>query len=103
MEHGSVVGSLARTTSHPLLLSPDGGHEVVFSEHPFGLRNIYLRGFQPDLTSFQVYRCADSFSQWIVNFFEESIEGDRHYEEMLIKYHTQGCRATANRSMPLKG
>jgi hypothetical protein len=69
-----------------LLLAPDGGHVVAFSEHPFGLRNIYLSGYQPDLASFKVYRCADSFAQWIVNFFAESIEGDRHYEEMLRKY-----------------
>jgi len=69
-----------------LLLAPDGGHLVAFSEHPFGLRNIYPNGHQPDLAAFKVYRCADSFSQWIVNFFAESIEGDRHYEEMLRKY-----------------
>jgi hypothetical protein len=69
-----------------LLLAPDGGHAVAFSEHPFGLQNIYPSGYQPDLASFKVYRCADSFSQWIVNFSAESIEGDRHYEEMLRKY-----------------
>ncbi len=69
-----------------LLLAPDGGHVVTFSEHPFGMRDIYPSGYQPDLASFKVYRCADSFAQWIVNFFAESIEGDRHYEEMLQKY-----------------
>jgi hypothetical protein len=69
-----------------LLLAPDGGHVVAFSEHPFGLRNLYPSGREPDLASFKVYRCADSFAQWIVNFFAESIEGDRHYEEMLRKY-----------------
>jgi hypothetical protein len=69
-----------------LLLAPDGGHVVTFSEHPFGLRNIYPGGYEPDLASFLIYRCADSFSQWIVNFFAESIEGDRHYEETLRKY-----------------
>jgi hypothetical protein len=66
-----------------LLLAPNGGHVVTFSEHPFGLRNIYPSGYEPDVASFKVYRCADNFSQWIVNFFAESIEGDRHYEEML--------------------
>ena len=69
-----------------LLLAPDGGHVVAFSEHPFGKRNIYPRGYEPDLTSFKVYRCADSFAQWIVNFFAESVEGDRRYEEILEKY-----------------
>ena len=69
-----------------LLLAPDGGHVVAFSEHPFGLRNIFPSGYQPDLASFKVYRCADSFSQWIVNFFAESIEGDRHFKEVLKKY-----------------
>ena len=69
-----------------LLLGPDGGHAVTFSDHPFGLRNLYPSGYQPDLASFKVYRCAESFSQWIVNFFAESIAGDRHYEEMLVKY-----------------
>lgn len=69
-----------------LLLAPDGGHIVVFSDHHFGLRNMYPGGYEPDLASFTVYRCADSFSQWIVNFFAESIEEDRHYEEMLKKY-----------------
>jgi hypothetical protein len=69
-----------------LLLAPGGGHVVAFSEHPFGLGNIYPGEYQPDLASFKVYRCADTFAQWIVNFFAESIEGDRHYEEMLKKY-----------------
>jgi hypothetical protein len=47
---------------------------------------MYPGGYEPDLASFTVYRCADNFAQWIVNFFAESIEGDRHYEEMLNKY-----------------
>lgn len=69
-----------------LLLAPDGGHVVAFSEHPFGAHwNVYPGG-QPDLASFVVYRCADSFSQWIVNFSAESIEADRQYEEMLKRY-----------------
>ncbi len=69
-----------------LLLARDGGHVVTYSEHPFGSINIYPSDYQPDLESFNVYRCADSFAQWIVNFFEESIKDDRHYEEMLRKY-----------------
>lgn len=69
-----------------LLLAPDGRHSVAFSEHPFGVHNIYPSGFQPGLASFTVYRCADSFAQWIVNLFAESIECDRHYDEMLGKY-----------------
>jgi hypothetical protein len=68
-----------------LVLAPDGGHVVAFSDYPFGLRTIYPDGVTPDLASFRVCRCADSFAQWIVNFFAESIEGDRHYEETLKK------------------
>lgn len=69
-----------------LLLAPDGGHLVTFSEHPFGLRNLYAPGYEPDLSTVKIYRCAESFSEWVVKFFAESIEGDRHYEEMLVKY-----------------
>jgi hypothetical protein len=69
-----------------LLLAPDGGHVVAYCEHPFGVHNIFPSGFKPDLASFPVYRCADSFAPWIVNFFAESIEGDRRYEEMLRKH-----------------
>jgi hypothetical protein len=69
-----------------LLLAPEGGHVIAFSEHPFGIRGIYPRGREPDLASFKVYRCADSFAQWIVNFFAESVEGDRRYEEIPEKY-----------------
>jgi hypothetical protein len=69
-----------------LLLAPDGGHAVTYSEHPFGLRDLYPSGYQPDLGAFKVYRCADTFAQWIVNFFAESIDGDRQYEEILRKY-----------------
>jgi hypothetical protein len=69
-----------------LLLAPDGEHLMAYSEHPFGVRNIYPSGYEPDPASFKVYRCADTFAQWIVNFFAESVEGDRHYEEMLRKY-----------------
>jgi hypothetical protein len=69
-----------------LLLPPDGGHVVTFSEHPFGLRNVFVKGYEPDPASFEVYQCAESFSQWIVHFFAESIESDRQYEEILEKY-----------------
>lgn len=69
-----------------LLLSPDGTHVVVYSDEPFGLNNIYPSGFTPDLSSFTVYQCADSFDSWIVNYFFECIEDDRGYEEMLLKY-----------------
>jgi hypothetical protein len=67
-----------------LLLAPDGSHVVAFSEHHFGLK--LPGGYDPDLASFTVYKCAESFSQWIVNFFAESMAGDRHYEELLVKY-----------------
>ena len=66
-----------------LLLAPDGGHIVTLSEHGFGLHNLYAGGYEPDIASFAVYRCADSFSQWIVNFFEECTEQDRRYDEAL--------------------
>ena len=69
-----------------LLLAPDGGHLVAFSEHPFGLLHVYPPGREPDPATFEVYQCAESFSQWIVNFFAESMEGDRQYEKMLEKY-----------------
>lgn len=66
-----------------LLLAPDGGHVVTFSDHPFGLRNVFASGYEPDLASCEVYQCAASFSQWVVNFFAECIEEDRRYEEIL--------------------
>jgi hypothetical protein len=66
-----------------VLLAPDGGHVMAFSEHPFGVRNIYPGGYVPDLASIKVYRCADSFAQWIVNFSAETIEQDHHYEQFL--------------------
>jgi len=69
-----------------LLLAPDGGHVVTFSEHPFGLRNLFPTGHEPDVSSVEVYQCADDFSQWIVRFFAECVGGDRHYEELLKKY-----------------
>lgn len=69
-----------------LLLAPDGGHVMALSEHPFGVHYTDPSGREPDLASFKVYRCADSFAQWIVNFFAESIEYDRRYEEALKKY-----------------
>jgi hypothetical protein len=69
-----------------LLLGPDGSSIVTYSEHPFGLRNVFVHGYQPDLASFKVFQCADSFSQWIVNYFAECIKQDRHYEKMLVNY-----------------
>jgi hypothetical protein len=66
-----------------LLLTPDGTPIVTFNEHPFGSR--YCR-YQPDLASGEIYRCADSFSQWIIQFFEESKKEDLKYEELLKKY-----------------
>ena len=69
-----------------LLLAPDGGHIVTYSEHPFGLRNLFPQGCEPDIASFEPYQCAESFSQWIVNFFAECIAGDRQYEKMLEEY-----------------
>jgi hypothetical protein len=69
-----------------LLLGPDGGHVVTYSEHPFGLRNVFLKGYEPDLASFAVYQCARSFSQWIVNYFAECVKVDRKYEKILKKY-----------------
>jgi hypothetical protein len=69
-----------------LLLAPDGGHVVTFSEHPFGLGNVYLPGYEPDPASFEVFQCAANFPEWIVNYFAECVENDRRYEEMLEKY-----------------
>lgn len=73
-----------------LLLAPDGGHIVTFCEHPFGLRpglrGLYPPGREPVPSVSAIYRCADSFAEWIVRFSAESIAGDRRYEEILQKY-----------------
>jgi hypothetical protein len=70
-----------------LLLSPDGGHVVTTSDYHFGLRYEYPGGGRgPDPASFEVYQCADSFSQWIINYFAECMVEDRHYEDLLKKY-----------------
>jgi len=69
-----------------LLLAPGDEHLVTFSEHPIGLRGLYAPGKQPDVASLEIFQCAESFCEWIVNYFEDSIQGDRHYEEILEKY-----------------
>jgi hypothetical protein len=69
-----------------LLLAPGGGHVVAYSEHPFGVQQAFVAGYEPDLGSIEVYQCATSFSRWIVNFFAECIGGDRRYEEILTRY-----------------
>jgi hypothetical protein len=69
-----------------LLLSPDGGHVVTTSEHDFGIRHESTAVQVEDLASIEVYQCAESFTAWIVNYFAECLEHDRHYEEMLRDY-----------------
>ena len=69
-----------------LLLGPDGSQLVTFSEHPFGLRNMYPGGFEPDTSTIVVYQCARSFPEWIVLYFADCMDGDRHYEMMLAEY-----------------
>jgi len=69
-----------------LLLAPDGGHIVTFSEHPFGIRNAFLPGYEPNLGSFEVLQCAASFSEWFVHSCAECVERDRHYKEILEKH-----------------
>jgi hypothetical protein len=69
-----------------LLLSPDGGHVVTTSGHHFGLRYQYPGGHEPDLASFEVYQCAENFAAWIVNYFAECLDHDRHYEKLLKEY-----------------
>jgi hypothetical protein len=66
-----------------LLLSPDGGHIVTTSGHPFGLSGMFPGGGGPDIADCEVYQCAASFEEWIVSYFVECVAEDRHYEEML--------------------
>ena len=69
-----------------LLLFPDGGHVVTTSAHHFGLRNLYPGGYEPDPASFDVYLCAETFSEWVFHYFAECVEEDLHYDELLQKY-----------------
>lgn len=66
-----------------LLLSPDGGHVVTTSGYHFGIRYEYPGGRGPNPAEFEVYQCALSFAAWIVNYFAECVEDDRHYERLL--------------------
>jgi hypothetical protein len=69
-----------------LLLGSDGSHAVAFSEHGFGLRDTYPGGAGPDVSSIPIYQCATSFAEWIVLYFAECVEGDRHYEKLLAQW-----------------
>lgn len=69
-----------------LLLGPDGSHVVVFSEHGFGLCNAYPAGIGPNIASIPIYRCAQTFAEWIVLYFADCIEGDRHYQKSLTQW-----------------
>jgi hypothetical protein len=69
-----------------LLLSPDGGHVVTYSKHDFGIRYESTYWQEEDLASIEVYQCAESFAAWIVNYFAECLEHDRHYEDLLKEY-----------------
>jgi hypothetical protein len=69
-----------------LLLAPGGEQVVSFAEDPIGLRGMYAPGRQPALASLQLFQCAGSFCEWIVKYFEESIQEDRRYEDILDKY-----------------
>jgi hypothetical protein len=69
-----------------LLLAPDGGHIVTTSDYPFGLRDQYPAGLSPDPAGFEIYQCAGSFAAWIVNYFADCLEQDRHYERLLEEF-----------------
>ena len=69
-----------------LLLSPDGGHVVVFSEKTFGIAGAYPDGHQPVVTASLLYKCARHFSAWLVAFFEQCVKEDEKYEELLKTY-----------------
>jgi hypothetical protein len=68
-----------------LLLAPDGGHVVTFSGDSFDPSN-WPAGHAPTPSPSNLYQCAESFSQWIVNYFAECVEGDRHYDRLLEKF-----------------
>lgn len=69
-----------------LLLAPDGTHVVAYADEPFGLQDIYPAGHAPDLAALKVFQCAMTFEAWIVHYFLDCSEDDRHYEELLVKY-----------------
>jgi hypothetical protein len=69
-----------------LLLAPDGGHVVTYSQYGFGHFINPSSDNEQDVDSVEIYQCAESFEAWIVNYFAECIEEDRHYKEMLKKY-----------------
>jgi hypothetical protein len=69
-----------------LLLAPDGGHIVAFSEEPLGLRNAYSKGDAPDPATVEIFQCAETFTQWIVNFFVACREEDVYYDQLLARH-----------------
>jgi hypothetical protein len=69
-----------------LLLAPDKSHVVVFSGDPLGLPGEYIGGFKPDLATYTFYQCAPTFDEWLVYYFLECIDHDKHYADMLEKY-----------------
>jgi hypothetical protein len=68
-----------------LLLALDGGHVVTFSKLSFD-PNSYPGGRAPEPSPSNLYQCAENFSQWIVNYFAECVEGDRHYDRLLEEF-----------------
>jgi hypothetical protein len=72
-----------------LLLAPDGGHEVIFSDQIIGRVDLWP-GYKPqDVAKCKLFRCAENFNQWIVNFCLECVAQDRKQEEFLRKYPGQ--------------
>lgn len=69
-----------------LLLSPDGTHSVVCSDHAFGCPSVWMSGQVPDYSEWKVQLCADSVEEWLFHFFTEAAEGDRQYLEQLNSY-----------------
>lgn len=70
-----------------LLLLPDGGHAVVFSDYGFGVTE--PNGYRPNLNKTLILQCADDFCTWIVNFFFECIAEDQKHERMLRQFPGQ--------------
>jgi hypothetical protein len=69
-----------------LLLGTDGSHVIAFSAHGFGLRNLDHVGVETDISSIPVYQCARSFTEWIVLYFADCIEGDDNYDRLLSQW-----------------
>ena len=72
-----------------ILLSNDGTHKMVCSEHPFGLVSNWA-GEVPDHSEWNVEICADSVEEWLYHYFIESAGCDQQY-----LHHLAPCREKA--------